>query len=194
MTEQFQNAGPYINPTSRWALFQGNYIVEITYSSFTAGGVLYPQQKLVESTDQELYALGLYKITTQVMPDHSKQIYCYRLNNQSDWIVDHENKLITMTFTKERHRWQDIKVYIDDEIKLLLNEFAAKRGYENLTTAVTYINSANETFRIEAQRCISIRDEYWTAVNTVIQQVEANQRPPLESLDEIIGGLSPLVW
>ena len=70
---------------------------------------------------------------------------------------------------------------------------ARSRGYESITTAVTYIDDPNPTWAAEGAAAKEWRSAVWTACYAILAEVEAGTRPAL-TVDELLAGLPPLVW
>ena len=74
-----------------------------------------------------------------------------------------------------------------------LDAAARSRGYESITTAVTYIDDPNPTWAAEGAAAKEWRSAVWTACYAILAEVEAGTRPA-PTVDELLAGLPPLVW
>ena len=75
-----------------------------------------------------------------------------------------------------------------------LNLFAKTRGYDDIVTACSYANSTVTKFVNEAQYCISVRDNTWSVLFSIIADCENNIRPIPLSYEEIESELPTLTW
>ena len=76
----------------------------------------------------------------------------------------------------------------------LLDEFAQSRGYDNIISVTTYINSSNTDYAAEAQRAIDLRDAWWSGLTTIMNDVLAGNRPLPASWNELAADLPELTW
>lgn len=74
-----------------------------------------------------------------------------------------------------------------------LDEFARTRGYDNILSAASYVNSSNAKFAVEGQCAIAARDAMWEKFYEIVAQVESGNCQ-LPSLDEFIAELPVLQW
>jgi len=80
------------------------------------------------------------------------------------------------------------------EVQNLLDEFARTRGYDDIKSAVTYLNSTNTVYSTEATTAMNLRDNCWSALETYLTDVQAGTKPVPLTVEEIISVLPPLVW
>jgi len=52
--------------------------------------------------------------------------------------------------------------YLSGSVTVAINQISEEWGYDNIQTAVSYINSSNAQFAAEAQALLSWRDQVWT--------------------------------
>lgn len=78
---------------------------------------------------------------------------------------------ITQVWTE----WSDTEKIpaIQSNVQMLLDSTAAERNYDNIFTALTYLESKNPKFAAEAAALRDWRDEMWTECYAYLAQVEA---------------------
>lgn len=79
------------------------------------------------------------------------------------------------------------KPYVE-AIQALLDEKAKERGYDNIFTAISYLDDENEKYAGEAAALKSWRSAVWTYSNAELDKVMTGMRdqPTLESfIDEL---------
>lgn len=64
---------------------------------------------------------------------------------------------------------------IQDNVQQLLDSTAAERNYDNIFTALTYLESKNPKFAAEAAALRDWRDEMWTKCYEYLAKVEAGE-------------------
>jgi uncharacterized protein (UPF0297 family) len=87
----------------------------------------------------------------------------------------------------------DISPILIEEVKTNLDTFAQQKGYDNILSVVSYINSSNTTYKNDANTAIHLRDETWTTLNEIINQIKANTIQ-VTSYSQIANSLPSLVW
>lgn len=84
--------------------------------------------------------------------------------------------------------------YLEIETQRRLDEFARTRGYENINSATTYINSTVDKYKDEATYAIAVRDSTWQALYDIIEDATAGNRPIVKQFSEIESELPTLTW
>ena len=75
-----------------------------------------------------------------------------------------------------------------------LNDFVRSRGYDNIVSACTYLNSSITKYAIEAQRCIDLRSNIWNIGTKILDDIKTKKRPIPSSIEEIEKELPQLTW
>lgn len=75
-----------------------------------------------------------------------------------------------------------------------LDNFAQTKTYDNILSACTYATSSVPKFRTEGQYCVDARDQVWSALNTLLEEVMAGTKPIPKSFDEVVSLLPVLSW
>lgn len=57
-------------------------------------------------------------------------------------------------------------------VQAILDEKAQNRGYDNIATACSYLNSTVPRFAAEAQSCLEWRDKVWVASHQLLSEIE----------------------
>ena len=78
-------------------------------------------------------------------------------------------------------------------IQQRLDAFARTRGYDNIMSACTYVNSVMERFRLEGERAARLRDETWITAYAILDAVLAGERE-VPTLEELFSELPELTW
>lgn len=126
------------------------------------------------------------------------------------WVIDYEWSRLPPSkyhvYNYETHRWDitpEDQVLLDKDIlinditfatQLRLDTFAQTRNYDGILSLCTYANSPNETFRIEGEYGLIVRDATWSKLYQVLSEVEAGQRPKPTGFQDIESELPVLSW
>lgn len=87
------------------------------------------------------------------------------------------------------------KIYaIQTNVQGLLDSKAAERNYDNIFTALTYIESKNPKFKAEAEALRDWRDKMWTKCYEYLADVEAGKIKIPNNWDEVIPYLPSFTW
>lgn len=84
--------------------------------------------------------------------------------------------------------------WLCSETQRRLDAFARERGYDNLLSLCSYVDSSETTFAAEGALGIQIRDETWRALYRIIDEAKAGTRPWPESYDDLSAELPALLW
>lgn len=84
--------------------------------------------------------------------------------------------------------------YLEIETQKRLDAFAQTRGYENINSATTYINSSVDKYKNEGTYASTVRDDTWNALYQIIDDVTAGNRGKITDFSEIESELPELVW
>ena len=122
-------------------------------------------EKLVETTPQKID--GKWYIQFAVVPMTEEEIQFKKRRIKNDMILDIQNRL---------------------------NFFAQMRGYDSILSLCTYATSTIESFRVEGQYGVQLRDAMWTKVYEILEEVETGLRPMPERYEDIESELPALVW
>lgn len=90
--------------------------------------------------------------------------------------------------------YEIIKNAISKTIKEKLDKFVQERGYENILSACSYVSSSVEKFRLEAQFCISKRDEIWASIDNEFSKAALGERDRIVFFSDIEETLPELNW
>lgn len=83
---------------------------------------------------------------------------------------------------------------IQANIQALLDRTAAEKNYDNIFTALTYLNSTNPTFKAEAEALRDWRDDIWTRCYAYLADVEAGKEEMPSSWTEVEEKLPKFTW
>lgn len=87
----------------------------------------------------------------------------------------------------------ELKKLFTDAIQDYLDTTAQSRRYDNIFTAISYVNSTDETFAREAQACLVWRDKVWRKCYDILDAVEAGERE-IPTMEELIAELPTIEW
>lgn len=93
-------------------------------------------------------------------------------------------------------RESGIQKKLTDAVQNWMDRRAQERGYDNIASACSYIQSTDEVFRAEAEVCVAWRDRVWRYCYNVLDAVMAGQRS-IPTVAELLAELDaelPLVW
>ena len=88
---------------------------------------------------------------------------------------------------------EEVKKMFTDAIQKYLDTTAQSRRYDNIFTAISYVNSTDETFAREAQACLVWRDKVWRKCYDILDAVEAGERE-IPTMEELIAELPTIEW
>ena len=88
---------------------------------------------------------------------------------------------------------EEIKQMFTDTIQKYLDTTAQGRRYDNIFTAISYVNSTDETFAREAKACLEWRDKVWRTCYNVLDDVEAGLRE-IPTIEELMAELPVIEW
>lgn len=89
--------------------------------------------------------------------------------------------------------YDELKKMFTDAIQAYLDTTAQSRRYDNIFTAISYVNSTDETFAREAQACLVWRDKVWRKCYDILDAVEAGERE-VPTVEELIAELPTIEW
>lgn len=88
---------------------------------------------------------------------------------------------------------EELKKMFTDAIQNYLDTTAQERRYDNIFTAISYVNSTDEIFAREARACLEWRDKVWRTCYNILDEVEAGLRP-IPTIEELIEELPKMNW
>lgn len=93
-------------------------------------------------------------------------------------------------------RESGIQKRLTDAVQNWMDRRAQERGYDNIASACSYIQSTDTVFQAEAEVCVAWRDRVWRYCYNVLDAVMAGQRsiPTVEELLAELDAERPLVW
>lgn len=74
-----------------------------------------------------------------------------------------------------------------------MNQKAAERRYDNISSAVSYTTSTNAKYRAEAEACNIFRTACWEKCDQIELEVTQGLRP-IPTPEEVVSELPDLVW
>ena len=145
--------------------------------------------------------LGVSVVFQQPIPEHNPESqYAYAgpivLTNKGHyertWIVA---DLDQQTIDKNRaEKLEQLKSSIISQVQARLNDFAKTRGYDDILSACTYATSTITKFQTEGQYCVTVRDNTWNMLYTILADIENGIRSIPTGYSDIESELPQLEW
>ena len=88
---------------------------------------------------------------------------------------------------------EEIQKMLTDGVQAYMDTKAQERGYDNIHTACSYVNSTDEVFKAEGTACLAWRDQVWRKCYDILAEVKTGKRA-VPTLEEVIAELPVLVW
>lgn len=88
---------------------------------------------------------------------------------------------------------EEIKQMLIDGVQEHMDEMAKTRGYDNILSACSYINTGVERFDIEGEQARKWRSQVWAYCYEYLDEVLAGERQ-IPSLEELIYELPVIDW
>ena len=88
---------------------------------------------------------------------------------------------------------KDLQAQYTELVQKLMDDTVKTRGYDDVFTCISYVNSTDETFRAEANSVLAWRDRVWRKCYTMLAEIEAGQRE-IPTQEELLAELPTLEW
>lgn len=88
---------------------------------------------------------------------------------------------------------EHIKKVLTNAVQAYMDTTAQTRGYDNIHTACSYVNSSDSIFAEEGAACMVWRDQVWRKCYDILAEVQAGVRP-IPTVDELIAELPEFNW
>ena len=88
---------------------------------------------------------------------------------------------------------EQTKKQLTDAVQSWMDKIAQTRGYDNIHTACSYVNSTDEIFAAEGAACLAWRDTVWRTCYAMLDEVLAGLRE-IPTPEELIAELPKLTW
>ena len=88
---------------------------------------------------------------------------------------------------------EQIKKVLTNAVQAYMDTVAQTRGYDNIHTACSYVNSTDEIFAAEGAACLAWRDSVWRKCYDILAEVQAGIRP-IPTVDDLIAELPAFDW
>lgn len=99
-----------------------------------------------------------------------------------------------LTAAEMQKRLADLQKSIVAQTQKRLDDFAKTRNYDGILSACTYATSSVFRFQMEGQHCVNSRDSTWSALYTVLAEVQSGARPMPSDYADIEPLLPVLEW
>lgn len=78
-------------------------------------------------------------------------------------------------------------------VQTVLDTKAKERNYDNINSAISYLNDENTQFAAEADACKTWRSRVWTKGYEILGAVQLGQIPA-PTVEELLAQLPELIW
>lgn len=85
-----------------------------------------------------------------------------------------------------------IKEFYTDALREALDKYAKNRGYSDIVSLCSYLNSTNEEYRREAEDAIRLRDEMWPALYEALAKLELKDLKSLPDKQSFLNQLGQI--
>ena len=150
-----------------------------------------PALTLIERAQEitpELTSLGHYEQRWEVVP---KFVEYADDDDVVHTVAEQEAEAIA---ADAQTKAEQLQTSVEERTQARLDEFARTKTYDSILSACTYATSAVPRLLAEGQYCVSVRDETWSVLYTILGEVEAGTRPMPEGFDDIESELPELAW
>lgn len=88
---------------------------------------------------------------------------------------------------------EEIQANLTQAVQDHMDKTAQERRYDDIFTAVSYVNSSDPVFAAEASALLLWRDQVWRLCYTMLDEVKAGVRP-IPSVTELLAELPKFEW
>lgn len=96
---------------------------------------------------------------------------------------------------------ENTKVFVENQKQVfistaqkLLDDFARSRGYDDIKSAIGYLQSSIPQFKQEAEICLEKRDQMWYALFNILDKVQNQEIEVPTDFSDIVSQLPILEW
>ena len=88
---------------------------------------------------------------------------------------------------------EEIQANLTQAVQEYMDKKAQERHYDDIFTAISYVNSSDPVFAAEASALLLWRDQVWRLCYTMLDEVKAGVRP-IPSVTELLEELPKFEW
>lgn len=88
---------------------------------------------------------------------------------------------------------EELQANLTRSVQAHMDKTAQERHYDDIFTAVSYVNSSDPVFAAEASALLLWRDQVWRLCYTMLDEVKAGVRP-IPSATELLAELPKFEW
>jgi hypothetical protein len=155
-------------------------------------GIGWPQNPF----DMDLTEYGIHFVVDATIPEYNLITHCAVMVDpkmiNGNWVEQWE--ILPLDEAGVKSRIEDYKRMVVARVQQRLDTFARTKQYDGIMSAVSYLNSTDAQFKLEAEYCLSIRDATWRRLYDLMAEVESGQRPMPQRYEDIAGDLPVLEW
>lgn len=114
-------------------------------------------------------------------------------NANNATIEEHEDYYEVVEIPAHVPTAEEIQAQLTAVVQDYMDSTVQTRGYDNIHTACSYVNSTDHIFAIEGQACLVWRDTVWRKCYNILAEVKAGTRE-IPTVEELITELPVLEW
>ena len=88
---------------------------------------------------------------------------------------------------------EEIQATLTSSVQEHMDKTAQERHYDDIFTAISYVNSSDPVFAAEASALLIWRDKVWRECYSILDDVKAGRRP-IPSVTELLAELPKFEW
>lgn len=134
-------------------------------------------------TNEIIEHFNIYEVTIEPYTEEFNQITQRLELGEVDLETLTVKYIVVEKYANESEKEAAIIQYFVEETQNRLDLFAKKKGYDGILSACTYATSKIEKFQLEGQKCVDMRDNTWSALYSVLEDVKANRIPTPKKYD-----------
>lgn len=128
----------------------------------------------------------------------NKSIWAFESDGSQDHLITPDMTPISDadldSFRNPVQTSEQIKTSIVQLTQQRLDDFAKTRNYDNILSACTYATSSIPKFLQEGQSAVNARDTTWSALYTILAEVESGSKSMPKGFTDIEPFLPVLEW
>jgi len=188
--EGYPNVFQNFNPTD----FSRPYLIELIRNKYPVVEEIWNWMDNNLSTTVENGESGIGEYPIQEIPQPEYNPIFQRVEPDIEIIDNIQYRKWNIVDLTTAEKIANITTYFQKIMEDRLNSFAQSRGYDNIISASTYINSPITKYDTEARRCIELRSLLWDTGYVILEEIVTGVRQIPTSLEEIESELPELTW
>jgi len=145
----------------------------------------------VDSDEKQIRCHSYADVQMQMLREHAAEMGT-PLTDYEALIADVESKIVL--YVPPALTPQEVQALVVSETQSRLDEFARTRNYDSILSACTYATSTVPKFASEGQCAVNARDATWSALYTLMAEVESGVRQLPTGFADVEPLLPELTW